>query len=282
MFCCGRPLGPRRGERGSTWKVSSELRPLTPKLASRQLSSQEAEPTALGHSGATRKTQSPHSVWRSCGHLPQGPYTWEVPQRRCPGHLRSWTNAVTAHLPRGRPAPAGMGEGRVSWLPSNRVNKSLRVRAELEVQIREGGKYGVWGRDARARGTPLPAAKDGVREGAAVSLCPSVGRELAWGLWDGLGEERSPEGTFWVFPFPTSWALPPHPLSPPWAPLSFTPSTPRGDRLGGWHLPHSKPAVHWTLSLYRTQVRPLTDNLTHIRKSNTHTHTHTHLSPRKA
>ena len=89
-----------------------------------------------------------------------------------------------------------MGEGRASWLPSNRVNKSLRVRAELEVQIREGGNYGVWGRDARARGTPLPAAKDGVREGAAVSLCPSVGRELAWGLWDGLGEERSPEGTF--------------------------------------------------------------------------------------
>lgn len=55
----------------------------------------------------------------------------------------------------GRPAPAGMGEGWVSWLPSNRVNKSLRVPAELEVQIREGGKYGVWGQDARARGTPL-------------------------------------------------------------------------------------------------------------------------------
>lgn len=123
-------------------------------------------------------------------------------------------------------------------------------------------------------GTPLPAAKDGVREGAAVTLCPSVGRELAWGLWDGLGEERSPAGTFWVFPFPTSWALPPHPLSLPWAPLSFTPPRPRGDRLGGWHLPHSKPAVHWTLSLHRTQVRPPTDKLTYIIKSNTHTQTH--------
>ena len=171
-----------------------------------------------------------------------------------------------------------MGEGRASWLPSNRVNKSLRVRAELEVQIREGGNYGVWGRDARARGTPLPAAKDGVREGAAVSLCPSVGRELAWGLWDGLGEERSPEGTFWVFPFPTSWALPPQPLSPPWAPVSFTPSTPRGDRLGGWHLPHSKPACpldsepppHKSETSYR-QTDP------HKKIKHTHTHTHTPL-----
>ena len=164
-----------------------------------------------------------------------------------------------------------MGEGWVSWLPSNRVNKSLRVPAELEVQIREGGKYRVWGRDARARGTPLPAAKDGVGEGAAVSPCPSVGRELAWGLWDGLGEERCPVGTSGCFPFPPRGpSLPTSHLLP--GLHSFTPSRPRGDRLGGWHLPHSKPAVHWTLSLHGTQVRPPTDKLTHIRKSNTHTH----------
>lgn len=118
-----------------------------------------------------------------------------------------------------------------------------------------------------------PAAKDGVGEGAAVSPCPSVGRELAWGLWDGLGEERCPVGTSGCFPFPPRGPSLPTPHLLPGL-HSFTPSRPRGDRLGGWHLPHSKPAVHWILSLHRTQVRPPTDKLTHIRKSNTHTHTH--------
>ena len=42
--------------------------------------------------------------------------------------------------------------------------------------------------------------------------------------------------------------------------------------------PTASQPVHWTLSLHRTKVRPLTDKLTHIRKSNTHTHTHTHPS----
>lgn len=70
-------------------------------------------------------------------------------------------------------------------MPSNRVNKSQRVWAELEAQTREGRKYGVWKWEARA-GRSTAAARDGAGEGADASLCPSVGQDPAQDLGSGV------------------------------------------------------------------------------------------------
>ncbi|XP_065775232.1 protein LKAAEAR1 [Muntiacus reevesi] len=67
-----------------------------------------------------------------------------------------------------------MGEGRVSWLPSNRVNKSLRVPAELEVQIREGSRMQPEPAKETGRRGPRERANKGA-QGAG----PRVGRAQA-------------------------------------------------------------------------------------------------------
>nr|XP_019827559.1 PREDICTED: protein LKAAEAR1 [Bos indicus] len=85
-----------------------------------------------------------------------------------------------------------MGEGRVSWLPSNRVNKSLRVRAELEVQIREGSRMQPEpAKETRRRGPRERANKGAQGAGARVGRAQAEPPKPGWALTlEGLAAMR--------------------------------------------------------------------------------------------